>query len=170
MMDNKAAASIGIGSLFVYAGIKGYSILRAIQNVIQGKAPNEGQSASLLSANAAGGSGSDSTGNGVPGISGGILTASQVSQLWTGNGGNPAKASVAVCIASHESAFNTAAISSNPDGGVNVGVWQLDTKGKGAGHTVDELKDPNTNARIAVQASSNGTDWSAWSTAPMCGV
>ena len=48
-MDNKAAASIGIGSLFVYSGIKGYSVLKAVQNVIQGKSPDTGQSVSLLS-------------------------------------------------------------------------------------------------------------------------
>jgi hypothetical protein len=47
---------------------------------------------------------------------------------------------------------------------VNVGLWQLDTKGKGAGHSVAELQDPATNARLAVLGSANGTDWSAWAT------
>jgi hypothetical protein len=49
---------------------------------------------------------------------------------------------------------------------VNVGLMQLDTRGKGAGYTMTELKDPATNLQIAYKGSSGGADWSAWSTWP----
>jgi hypothetical protein len=70
----------------------------------------------------------------------------------------------------HESSGNPQATSSNPDGGTNVGLWQLDTKGKGAGYSVLALQNAMNNARITVLASANGTNWSAWSTAGDCGV
>ena len=46
-------AAIGAGALFVYSGVKGYSILKAVQNVIQGTAPKSGQSIQLLAENVA---------------------------------------------------------------------------------------------------------------------
>jgi hypothetical protein len=88
----------------------------------------------------------------------------QLEGLWIANGGNKAVAPIAAAIAEAESSGQSAVTSANPDGGVNVGLWQLDTKGKGAGHTVAQLQDPATNAALAVKGSSNGTDWSAWAT------
>lgn len=70
----------------------------------------------------------------------------------------------AVAIALAESDGNPDATSPNPDGGVNVGIWQLDTKGAGKGHTVAELKDPNVNADVAATASNNWTDFGEWAT------
>lgn len=84
--------------------------------------------------------------------------------LWSANGGSPGTANVAAAVAMAESSGNPKVTSSNPDGGTNVGLWQLDTKGKGAGYTVSQLQDPNTNARVAVFGSANGTNWSAWET------
>lgn len=92
------------------------------------------------------------------------LTYAQLEGLWITNGGSKAVAPLAAAIAMAESSGRTDATSANPDGGVNVGLWQLDTKGKGAGHTVADLKDPATNAAVAVQGSNDGTDWSAWET------
>ena len=63
-------AAIGAGALFVYSGIKGFSILKAAQNVIRGTGPNVGQSATLLAmpgTQAAGSSGGTSAG-GLAGI------------------------------------------------------------------------------------------------------
>lgn len=40
MVDGPALSAIGIGGVFVYAGIKGKSVLQAIQSVVQGTAPN----------------------------------------------------------------------------------------------------------------------------------
>lgn len=47
-MDNPGLAALGIGAIFVYGGIKGYSPLKAITNIITGKNPNENQSSNIL--------------------------------------------------------------------------------------------------------------------------
>lgn len=112
-----------------------------------------------------------STSTGTAPVVSGNYTSTELQQLWTSAGGSSAKASVAACIALAESSGNPKATSSNPDGGTNVGLWQLDTPGGGgAGYTVAQLQDPATNAKAAVAASSNGTNWSTWSTAPGCGA
>lgn len=41
-------ASLAIGSVLIYGGIKGYSLLKALQNVVSGQSPNTGQSVQLL--------------------------------------------------------------------------------------------------------------------------
>lgn len=92
------------------------------------------------------------------------LTYAQLEGLWIQNGGSPATAPVAAAIAEAESGGNPASTSANPDGGTNVGLWQLDTKGKGAGLSAAQLADPNVNASAAVGGSRNGADWSAWQT------
>lgn len=84
--------------------------------------------------------------------------------LWTGNGGDKSTADLAAAIALAESSGVAGTTSSNPDGGTNVGLWQLDTKGVGAGYTVDQLKDPAKNAQITIMATSNGTNWGPWET------
>lgn len=55
----------------------------------------------------------------------------------------------AVAVALAESSGDPNVTSSNPDGGTNVGLWQLDTKGEGAGYSVRQLQDPLTNASVA---------------------
>lgn len=84
--------------------------------------------------------------------------------LWTSNGGSPGTANLAAAIAQAESSGVPTATSSNPDGGTNVGLWQLDTRGVGAGYTVAQLQDAGTNARITVMGSANGTNWGPWAT------
>jgi Lysozyme like domain len=91
-------------------------------------------------------------------------TYAQLMGLWINNGGARAKAPLAAAIAEAESSGWSGVTSDNPDGGTNVGLWQLDTKGKGAGHSLTQLTDPAVNARVAVAGSSNGQDWSAWET------
>jgi peptidoglycan DL-endopeptidase CwlO len=54
-------AIAGVGGLFVYAGIRGYSPLKATQNLIQGQPANAGQSVALLG----GAGGSSKSANGV---------------------------------------------------------------------------------------------------------
>ena len=92
------------------------------------------------------------------------LTYAQLEALWISNGGSKATAPVAAAIAEAESSGLIGSTSSNPDGGTNVGLWQLDTKGVGAGYSVAQLSDPDTNAAVAVKGSGNGTDWSDWET------
>lgn len=135
----------------------------------------EAAQSQAMAAAGTGGTGTPGTGGSsmvqhhVPSL--GHYSNSQLQALWVAAGGDPSKASVAACIAEHESSGDPGVTSPNPGGGTNVGLWQLDTPGgKGAGFSVAQLKVPLTNARVAVRGSSNGTDWSAWSTAPMCGV
>lgn len=47
-MDGFGIAAIGIGGIFVWGGIKGYSPLKAAENVINGRNPNESQGYSTL--------------------------------------------------------------------------------------------------------------------------
>ena len=98
------------------------------------------------------------------GTGGDTMTKDQIKSLWTGNGGSAGTAAVGAAIALAESSGRTKITSPNPDGGVNVGLWQLDTKGVGAGHSVAELQDPTTNARVTIMGSANGTKWGQWET------
>lgn len=169
-IDGVALGAVGAGALFIYAGLRGVSVLKALQAITRGQAPPQGSSSSSGSA----------TFLGLPGVAsgaltgalggtpaGGTFTTGQMQALWIANGGDPAQAQNAGCHGQQESGGRSAVTSSNPDGGVNVGLWQLDTRGKGAGYTVAQLQDPNTNARVTVFATNNGRDWSAWAT-PGC--
>lgn len=169
MSDKKLTgiAAIAVGAIFVYAGARGFSILKAAQSLIQGKAPQTGQSVSLLSTSPDAVSVGTATGPGLANPHAGTWTHAGLMKLWIANGGDPSQANNAACHAIQESSGNASVTSSNPDGGTNVGLWQLDTRGKGAGHSISELQNPNTNARITVQATRNGRDWSAWAT-PGC--
>lgn len=123
--------------------------------------------ATLTAAFSPGSAGPSSTGTG-PQVTGTYGNA-QLEQLWTANGGSAAQAPNAAAHAMQESSGNKDATSANPDGGTNVGLWQLDTKGVGAGYTVAQLKDPNLNARLTVMATVNGTNWSQWATPGLTG-
>lgn len=92
------------------------------------------------------------------------LSITQMYALARKAGLSTANAVVAAAIGMAESSGRTAVTSPNPDGGTNVGIWQLDTKGKGAGYTVAQLQDPATNAKAMAKGSANGTNWSAWAT------
>jgi Lysozyme like domain len=87
--------------------------------------------------------------------------------LWEQAGGSDATAVNAACHAMQESSGEPDVTSPNPDGGTNVGLWQLDTRGVGSGYTVAQLDNPLTNARVAVAGTDDGTDWSDWAT-PGC--
>ena len=96
------------------------------------------------------------------GAGGAVLSNSQIQALWTSNGGDPKTAAFAAAIAEAESSGSTVVTSSNPDGGTNVGLYQLDTRGVGAGYSVAQLQDATTNTRITIMATANGTNWSSW--------
>ncbi len=108
---------------------------------------------------------------GAPGAAGaapavsGSYTLAELQALWTSQGGSPSTAFEAANVAMAESSGNPGATSANPDGGTNVGLWQLDTRGVGSGYSVAQLSDPATNARITVLATANGTNWSEWADA-----
>jgi len=162
-------AAAGAGALFVYAGIRGFSILKATQNVIRGLPPQSGQTTARLAqpGSETGSQTLPGPGPGVGSHSGATWSSGALRQLWLMNGGDPATAQNAVCHAMQESSGSATVTSSNPDGGTNVGLWQLDTKGVGAGHTITQLQDPNLNCRLTIQATNNGRNWSQWAT-PGC--
>jgi hypothetical protein len=142
-----------------------------IKAVLQGKPiPDPGgapvSESAALTANVqafSSGSGGSAAGGGGGAVQG-TYDHAGLEQLWKANGGSSATANLAAAIAQAESSGQAGATSANPDGGTNVGLWQLDTKGVGAGYTVDQLKDPNTNARITIMATNNGTSWGPWAT------
>jgi hypothetical protein len=47
-IDGIALGAIAAGGLFAYAGIKGYSVPQALQNLVKGQAPGAGQAASPI--------------------------------------------------------------------------------------------------------------------------
>lgn len=49
-VDGPGIAAITVGIIFLYGGVKGYSPLKAFENLIQGKHPNENQSQTPLTA------------------------------------------------------------------------------------------------------------------------
>lgn len=146
-----------------------------VKDVLQGKGlpansvddPAAGIDREILGNEAAPASSSNLVGNPasetyVPGVSAGTYNQASLQALWTANGGAASTAFEAAQVALAESGGNAAVTSGNPDGGTNVGLWQLDTKGVGSGYTVAQLQDPDTNARITVLATANGTNWSQW--------
>ena len=91
-----------------------------------------------------------------PARQGGIFSYAALEQLWVDEGGNPADEGFAACIAEHESGGNPGAISPTSD----YGLWQE--------HDDPAALDPVVSAQAAVQMSSDGTNWSAWTTEPDC--
>jgi Lysozyme like domain len=170
-----ALGALAAGSIFTYAGITGKSVIKAIVAIIQGKSPKTVAAGNTIQGNTTSATNSAAASS-VGGIdadalpSAGTYSNAQLQQLWVQAGGSQATAAVAACIAEHESSGNPGSTSSNPDGGTNVGLWQLDTRGVGSGYSEIELSNAMNNARITVLATKNGVDWSDWSTAPDCGV
>ncbi len=91
-----------------------------------------------------------------PAPQGGTVSYAGLEQLWVAEGGNPADEAFAACIAEHESGGKPGAISPTSD----YGLWQE--------HDDPAALNPVVSARTAVQMSSDGTDWSAWTTEPDC--
>jgi Lysozyme like domain len=91
-----------------------------------------------------------------------ILTDAQIIALWLYEGGSIGSAKEALARALSESSGSPTVTSSNPDGGTNVGLYQLDTKGVGSGYSITQLQDPYTNTEITVKATNNGVDWADW--------
>lgn len=47
-LNGVAVAAVGVGSLFVYSGIRGYSVAKGLQSVIQGNSPKTGGQANPI--------------------------------------------------------------------------------------------------------------------------
>lgn len=91
-----------------------------------------------------------------------ILSDAQIIALWVNEGGSITTAPMALARALSESSGNTSVTSSNPDGGTNVGLYQLDTKGVGSGYTVQQLSNPYLNTQITLKATNGGQNWGSW--------
>jgi len=138
-----------------------------VKSVLQGNgvpSPSGAVTTAQLAADVENSSQPPAADTGSAGAAQGTYDHAALESLWTSNGGSPGTANIAAAVAQAESSGRAAVTSANPDGGVNVGLWQLDTKGVGAGYTVSQLQDPGTNARVTVFGSANGTNWSAWET------
>lgn len=155
-LSGLAVAEIGIGGILVYSGMRGSSIANTFTSLLNGQAPTDTEP--ILGSS----SSTPTAGSGTAPTVAGDYTTAQLEQLWQAEGGDANTAAFAAAVAMAESSGSSTVTSSNPDGGTNVGLWQLDTKGVGSGYTVAELQDPKTNAQITVLATSNGTNWSEW--------
>lgn len=181
-LSGVAVGYTAAGFVLLWSGIKGATLQATLTSLLKGQNPARvpeappvigvGQAAAAAAASGARGGPGGQGGLPPPApAAAGAYSNGQLRSLWIMAGGDPGTAAVAACIAQHESSGHASVTSSNPDGGTNVGLWQLDTPGgKGAGYSVAQLQNPLTNARVAIRGSSNGRDWSAWATAPMCGV
>lgn len=166
-VDGFALGSVLAGSVFLYAGLTGKSVLKSIQAVVSGKNPKSTPVMNPIS-----GSAGSQTGGSAPTAGYSIATnipagkgsysESQVQQLWINNGGPANTAAFAARVAMAESSGSATVTSSNPDGGTNVGIFQLDTKGVGSGYSVAELQDANLNTQVTIMATKGGTDWTYW--------
>ncbi len=170
-VSGTAVAATAAGGLLLWSGIKGAGISQSFRSLLSGQKPVPTGANPIQGT--VGGSDASAGATGILGVStgppspAGHYSHAQLVSLWISAGGSAASANNAACHALQESSGDPAATSSNPDGGTNVGLWQLDTRGKGAGYSVAQLQNAMTNARITVLATRNGSDWSAWAT-PGC--
>lgn len=86
---------------------------------------------------------------------GGTLGCSGLESLWEEAGGSPAEAVMAASIAMAESGGNQYAVSPTND----YGYWQIN-----GSHGSQATFNPIGNAKAAISISSDGTNWSPWST------
>lgn len=93
-----------------------------------------------------------------------VLTVPQIAQL-ASNVGIPGGETMFTCcaIALAESSGRTDAVNQNSDGSTDKGEWQINTVHDDKLPGADRF-DPNVNAQLMAMISSNGTDWSPWST------
>lgn len=89
-VNGAAVASIGAGSVFLYAGVKGFSVLTAFQNVVKGAKPSAGQKASAITGpGSGGGSGSGGGTSSADASAAAGLVTGALAPI-TGSGGSPA--------------------------------------------------------------------------------
>lgn len=87
------------------------------------------------------------------------LSKGQLEALWTSAGGTPGSAHLAAAIALAESGGDSNATNHNTDGSTDRGLWQINTV-----HGSQSTYSIPGNVRAAISISSNGHDWSPWTT------
>jgi hypothetical protein len=90
---------------------------------------------------------------------GGTLGCSQLEALWESAGGSAGAAFTAAEIAEAESSGRQYATSANSNGTVDRGYWQINSS-----HGPLSTFGAYGNARAAVLISSDGADWTPWTT------
>jgi resuscitation-promoting factor RpfB len=115
-MDGPGIAAIGVGTIFLYGSIKGYSPVKAFQNIITGKNPNEGQSNTATLTSALPSSGSNgSSGSGGTIVNGGNAKATLQQTAAQFGWGSGAQWTALDAIEMEEAGYNTMA--KNPSSG-----------------------------------------------------
>ena len=167
-VDAPGIGAVAAGSVFLFAAIKGVSAVSALTSIVRGDSPAHlpdvntiiGTPGGTGTTGTATGSGFSVATNVPPGKN--SYSSSGLQALWTSNGGPADTAAFAAAIAEAESSGSATVTSGNPDGGTNVGVFQLDTKGVGSGYSVAELQNADLNTQITIMATNGGTNWSEW--------
>jgi hypothetical protein len=90
---------------------------------------------------------------------GGTLDCSQLKALWEAAGGSAGAALMAAEVAEAESGGRQYATNANSNGTIDRGYWQINSS-----HGPLSTFDAHGNARAAVLISSDGTDWTPWTT------
>lgn len=85
------------------------------------------------------------------------LSHDEIKELWIRAGGNPQQADKAAEIALAASGGDPNYVHRNPDGTVDRGLWAINST-----YGPQSTLDPLANARAAVAASKNGSDWDFW--------
>ena len=89
------------------------------------------------------------------------LSPAGILNVWERNGGSSAHGAVAVAVSLAESGGNERAVSPSSD----YGLWQINSiHFRTFGVNSSTVLDPDTNARIAISLSGNGTNWAPWCT------
>lgn len=97
-----------------------------------------------------------------------IFNNSSIAAAWQDAGGNPDHVVVAIAVALAESGGDVNAVSgANWNGTRDYGLWQINSVHFGEFGITDPMQalDPNTNARMAIAISGNGSNWGPWCTA-----
>jgi hypothetical protein len=149
-----------VGGIVLWSGIAGASVSDAFKDILAGKSVTSDGSEDIGNEPSTAAGGYDIATN-IP-AGKGDYTENQLQALWTDNGGPSDTAAFAAAVAMAESGGSATVTSANPDGGTNVGVFQLDTKGVGSGYSVAELQDANLNTQLTIMTTSGGTNWTQW--------
>lgn len=147
-----AVAAGTAGIILIWSGVENRTVLDTVRSLIAGKKPSPGASPVQTITGVV----PQSSGSGTS------LSTAQVKSLWIAQGGPADTADFAAAVAMAESGGSPTVTSGNPDGGTNVGLYQLDTKGVGANYPVADLQDPAMNTSITILATNGGTNWQEW--------
>jgi hypothetical protein len=152
------------GFVLFWSGFKNASLQDTLTSFLSGQppAPTQETPPVIGVSDTSDSTSSSSAAAGVTPANAAYSSPANLQSLWEANGGPPDTAVFAAMVAMAESGGSATVTSSNPDGGTNVGIWQLDTRGVGSGYTVAQLQEPNLNAAITVKATKGGVDWTEW--------